>query len=58
MFIMGIMLEPCELKPCFHVAGSSGAEDQDDKGPNLQRIGIQYRGVQWEGGAVDGGSII
>ena len=24
----------------------------------LHRLGIHYRGVQWEGGAVDGGSII
>ena len=23
-----------------------------------QRLGLHYRGVQWEGGAADGGSII
>ena len=40
------------------VAGGHGGVDGEQRQGDPQRLGIHYRGVQWERGAVDGGSII
>ena len=37
----------CNVKPCANYVPM-----------RLYTLGIHYRGVQWEGGAVDGGSVI
>ena len=49
----------------IHIGGLRGCFRTDLRVADLQTghpllafVGIHYRGVQWEGGAVDGGSII